>query len=365
MPHVFARQAKVFSGGFTYFARMQSAGSFQQFIQPFSLKLRALSVASLPISDYSSRYLQHFMKDHLYYLHIYASVLDLLQQVTNKPASQISLADFGSGNGLLGLFAKFAGFKHVWLCDIDDAFVESSRLLSVKLAIPIEGFITGTVAALETAMQGRKLDAVIGTDVIEHIYSVPDFMQTIARINPGMATVFTTASNPHNYWKCRQLSKLQMQDELQGSNPADFDLAGPSATPPFLQMRKEIINSKFPQLEPAVLQRLAANTRGMIAEDVIKTAAEYLQTGAIPELADQWPNTCHPLTGTWTERIVPIKDYRDMYEACGFQLKIFNGFYNVQSRGLRKNVNSFRNLFVKLTGKYAAPFITLVGYKSA
>ncbi|RYF91871.1 MAG: class I SAM-dependent methyltransferase [Chitinophagaceae bacterium] len=344
---------------------MQSAGSFQKFIVPFSQKLLAIDVASLPTNNYSSRYLQHLLQEHLYYLHIYASVLHLLQAHSKKPASQIALADFGSGNGLLGLFAKFAGFKQVWLCDMDAAFVNSSRLLATKLELNMDGFVTGSIAELESAVSGHTLDAVIGTDVIEHIYSVPHFLQTMAHINPEMVTVFTTASNPHNYLKCRQLIKLQLQDELQGSNPEDFDLAGPTATPAFLQMRKEIIADKFPAMEPTVLQQLAASTRGMRASDILTAAEDFVRTGVMPSLTDKWPNTCHPLTGTFTERILSIKDYGNMFAATGFQLKVYNGFYNVQAGGLKKNVNSFRNLFVKLTGKYAAPFISLVGYKSA
>ena len=350
---------------FTYFAGMQSAGQFQQFIHPFSKKLLAINAASLPIADYSKRYLQHLLENHLYYLEIYASVLEQLLQHTPKSPAQIAMADFGSGNGLLGMFAKFAGFKNVWLCDMDAAFVQASQVLAGELDLELDGYVTGSIEELKAAVAHQPLDAVVGTDVIEHIYSIPNFLQVIACMNAAMVTVLTTASNPHNFLKCRKLAKLQLQDELQGSNPADFELAGPSVTRPFLQIRKEIIEDAFPGLPAGDLERLARATRGLIKADILEASAAFLQTGDLPKADDRWPNTCNPHTGTWTERILPITTYRHMYEANGFALQMTNGFHNRHAEGIKKNVNLFRNGIVKLSGKYAAPFITLIGYKSA
>jgi hypothetical protein len=75
-------------------------------------------------------------------------------------------------------------------------------------------------------------------------------------------------------------------------------------------------------------------------------------------------NTCNPFNGSWTERILSISAYKKIYAQQGFSIEIYNGFYNQHNTGIKKYVNVLGNAMVKLTGKYAAPFIGIVGYKS-
>lgn len=342
---------------------MQSAGDFQKFIDPFSQKLSQLNVASLPMSDYCKRYLQYLLSNQFYFLEIYATVLSQLMQHSHKVPGEMNLADYGSGNGLLGIFAKFAGFKKVWLCDMDAEFMNASKILAGELQLELDGYVTGTAATLQTAVGGNHLDAVVGTDVIEHIYSLEDFLATIANINPAMLTVFTTASNPDNFIKCRQLKKMQLQDELIGSNPGDAVLAGAESTEAFLLSRQKIIAEKFPSLPESDLLSLSKATRGLIKNDIIAATNEFLQTGKMPQADDDSVNTCNPFNGSWTERILSINAYHKIYNRAGFEIEVQNGFYNRHGKSLKKYVNFFRNEMVKLTGKYAAPFISIVGYK--
>lgn len=348
---------------FPYFAGMRSAGEFQKFIRPFSQKLLALDVGALPMSAYSKRYLQHLFDHHLYYLEIYAGVLDQLMRHSSKAQAEIHLVDFGAGNGLLGLFAKFAGFKKVWVCDMDAHFVSSSRVLAGAFELELDGFINCNVHTLQSALSSEQVDAVVATDVIEHIYSMEHFLATIAKMNPAMVTVFTTASNPDNFIKCRQLEKLQLQDELLGCDPEDSVLAGAEKTEPFIESRKKIIADLFPQLSKADLLSLSKATRGLIKADIVTAINAYLQNGTMPQPDNHWANTCNPYTGTWTERILSIQSYRKIYRQHGFTLELTNGFYGTHSPGIKRYINFAGNILVKLTGKYAAPFISLIGYK--
>ncbi len=349
---------------FPYFAGMRSAEAFKQFIIPFSQKLLALDVGCLPMSTYNKRYLQHLVDHHLYYLEIYASVLEQLRQHISKVPGEIHLADFGAGNGLLGLFAKFAGFKKVWLCDMDADFVNASKVLAGALNIKLDGFVTGNVDTFQSALLTEQLDAVVGTDVIEHIYNLEHFFASIASMNADMVTVFTTASNPDNFMKCRKLKKLQLQDELLGSAPEDSLLAGAEKTEAFIESRKKIIGEQFPKLSETELFKLSKATRGLIVADIIKATHAYLRTGQMPQPDASSANTCNPFNGSWTERILSINAYKKIYNAQGFALALHNGYYNPHSNGLKIYINFASNIMVKLTGKYAAPFISLVGYKS-
>ena len=47
---------------------------------------------------------------------------------------------------------------------------------------------------------------------IEHIYDLQDFFSNIRQINPDIVSVFTTSANPENYFKVRQLKRLQLKE---------------------------------------------------------------------------------------------------------------------------------------------------------
>ncbi|MBC7866051.1 MAG: hypothetical protein H7X88_00830, partial [Gloeobacteraceae cyanobacterium ES-bin-316] len=208
------------------------------------------------------------------------------------------------------------------------------------------------------------IHAVIGTDVIEHIYSLDHFFAFIAEINTEMLTVFTTASNPHNFIKNRKLKKLQLQDELQGGDPSDSVLAGAEKNEAFIVLRRKIIEDNFPSFNHDEVIQLSQVTRGLNKPSILKAVNLLLTTGKMPEPDIHVTNTCNPLTGSWTERILPIKKYQEIYSSNGFYLQVHNGFYNNHAAGLKKYLNIILNIIVKIAGKYAAPFISLVGYKS-
>lgn len=275
-----------------------------------------------------------------------------------REKEKISLVDYGAGNGLLGIFAKYCGIGEVYISDISPEFVESAENLSRILGISIDGFIKGDIDALD----GLEINAIAGTDVIEHIYDLDKFIAQVSRLNPEMISVFTTASNPKNFLKITQLKNLQRKDELIGGNPNDSLLFGSEAHEAFLKMRKDIIHSVAPHLEEKILIKLAEHTRGKNREDILQTVITFLSSGSFPEKIKHPTNTCNPMTGSWTERILELDEYKKIFSGHNFQLRTYNGFYDIDKKGLKKNINVILNYSVCIFGKLTAPFITLVGY---
>ncbi|MEI2747673.1 MAG: hypothetical protein V9E88_02790 [Ferruginibacter sp.] len=83
--------------------------------------------------------------------------------------------DYGAGNGLLGIFARYCGFGRVALNDIDLPFLEAARKLSQALHIDMDAFIEGDISQVKDHPYAKQLNAIAGTDVIEHIYNLDDF----------------------------------------------------------------------------------------------------------------------------------------------------------------------------------------------
>ena len=335
--------------------------SFKHYIPIFEEKLHAVDVQSLVIAPYCKRYLNHLFQNSKYYLSIYAEVLEKVKQESNIPVIDMCLLDYGAGNGLLGLFAKFCGFGKVMINDIDEPFLNASKILTSALNIDIHQFILGDLDDVKKVPFCQKIDALVATDLIEHIYDLDEFVATIASINPNMVSVFTTGSNPKNYFKVRQLMKLQWRDELVGGQENDALLFGHDAHDSYLKMRENIIRNIAPELDENIILRLAKLTRGKNRKDIITAVKNYQSKKELPVLIAHPTNTCHPETGSWTERLMPISMYKFIFLQHRFNLHISAGFYNQYKFGIKGICLAFLNKIILIFGLKLAPFIFLTG----
>ena len=130
--------------GFLLFCGMATRNIFVQRINGFANLLDNLSASSALLDDYPRRYLSYLLRHRHYYLHIYAFVLQKALEKSSKQITDVTLLDYGCGNGLLGLFAKYCGIKKVYLCDNVPNFIEGSKLTAAALELEIDKFITGT-----------------------------------------------------------------------------------------------------------------------------------------------------------------------------------------------------------------------------
>ncbi len=340
---------------------MESFEKIQEYIPAFERKLNEIVVGQLSADLFCKKYLDHLLEYKRYYLEIYAAVLELAMNHAVQPKEEIVLIDYGAGNGLLGLFAKFCGFQKVYINDISKSFSDAAEELSTVLGIPVDGVITGDITNVAEYFRSGKPTAIIGTDVIEHIYDLDVFFTSIRNINPRMVTVFTTASNPDNKFKLRKLKALQIKDEFKGGSPEDYALFGETVVAPFIKTREKIIRNNFPSLEDKVVLQLAGSTRGLIEKDILSAARQFIDHKILPVALTHPTNTCDPISGSWTERILTIDEYQQIYTAAGFNLKVYNGFYNEYYGVFKASILKIANLFIKIAGRRLAPFISLVG----
>ena len=260
------------------------------------------------------------------------------------------------------MFAKHCGFQKVFLSDIDKSFIDSSIVLARQLNIIIEGFVHGSIQELRLSIGNEIPDAIAGTDVIEHIYDLDLFFETLTNMNPSIISVFTTSANPENYFKVQQLKKLHRKDELEGGQPGDFLLFGQHAHESFINIRKKIIKSSA-NLTGDEIEMLAKATRGYDKNDIIKAVDKYVSTHELAEVIRHPTNTCNPLNSSWTERILSLDEYTRIYTRHGFSLEIYEGFYDQYKPGIKKILSAGVNFLVKILGNKIAPFIILVGYE--
>ncbi len=156
--------------------------SFKKNIPTFSKLLSNIDAASITADAYAQQYLMLLLKHKIYYLNIYATVLEGAFADIQKPIDEISILDFGCGNGLLALFAKFSGVGFVAASDMNVPFLLSAQQLSKQLDLQLDQWVIGNEDILPKAFQKQRIDIIVATDVIEHIYNLDKFFKTITII---------------------------------------------------------------------------------------------------------------------------------------------------------------------------------------
>lgn len=335
---------------------------FDHRVKEFAQLLNRVDPDQLKSSAYSQRYLAHLMEHRLYFISIYSQLLDKVIRLAKKEPPQVSLLDYGAGNGLLAMFASYCGFQKVYINDMDAGFISAAEQTAAQLGITIEGFIAGDINKTRECLNSSPPDIIVGTDVIEHIYNLDEFLRELHQLNPAIVAGFTTAANIHNPVKRKRIIALQQKDEFQGSSPTDGILTGQEAHPSFLSLRREIIVKQLPGETPAIIDQLAKATRGMNKDDVIRACTSFRDSGTLPDPPKHPTNTCDPLTGSWTERLMSMDEYTAAFRRAGFNLSHSCGFYDTHKSQWHKNlVGKLLNIGVRLAGKSLAPYLVLTG----
>ncbi len=303
-----------------------------------AVTLRRIDYSALDISDYSRNYIKLLLPILDYYLDICNRALDLL--------SPSILVDYGGGHGFMSLLAKERGIPNVIYIDHNPEAAKTVSTLSSLIGFGPDTILTGDQETLLRWCQEHRCtpDALVGIDVIEHIYRLEPFFATLHTLNPQMSMAFSTASTPFNPFVKKRLKRFMLTDEY-----GNGDRKG------YLQLRREHIASQHPGFSEEELDRWAAATRGLTFDDI--TAA--LQTPANrPHPTTKHPNTCDPATGNWTERILSLGEYRQIVSPR--HITLHKGFYDSHKKGLKGFVTRSLNLLIHLPcTRPLAPFIIL------
>lgn len=281
--------------------------------------LEGLSLRNLQISAYSRKSLRRTLDAAQYYLEIYNHALDKALQLCSLSPAEMTVVDYGGGHGLLGILAKRVGFGRVIYVDYNTDAFRTVGVLSQMLGSGPDVMLMGDASTLAEWCRKNNVrpDALLGMDVIEHIYVLDTFFGALHEIYPKMKMVFTTASTPYNKRVLRRLHKAMRKDE-----------EGTSRSKGFLQLRYEHIMKLHPDMSEREAMQWARDTRGLTYGDVERSIEAQS-----PNLLLDPHNTCDPETGSWTERVLPIDDYRQILAPYGFGLYVLPGFYNEYRRG--------------------------------
>lgn len=313
-------------------------------------QLKNIDYNSLPISSYSRNYILRMLPNIDYYLEIYQRSIDLMLQRLGKKAEDTVMIDYGGGHGFLSLTAKQMGIGKVIYIDLNPQAVEAMQAVSAEMDLSPDIILQGnsTDLRLWCKRNGVIPDAVLGTDVIEHIYRLELFFYDLYATNPNLLMLFTTGSTPFNPWVKKRLRRIMMQDEL-----------GHGGKPGYFQLRKQFILKNYPDMSDLDAEVWASDTRGLTYPDILVAIDSHR-----PNIGIDNYNTCDPATGNWTERILSIKRYQRIVDRYHTTVEVELGYYNIHCKGLKRLAAKIVNLFIRKTNcRKLAPFITLLFIK--
>lgn len=313
----------------------------------FVSTLQTAPITTAGINDYHLRYIQRMLPVLDYYVAIYARSLSWMLEQTNREIEQLTLVDYGGGEGFCSLLMKYLGVGQVIYVDMNSEAADTVDRLSDMLGWGPDVVLTGDARTLRKwcEHEGEVPNGVMGMDVIEHIYSLDEFFCDIISITHTIPMLFTTASTPYNHRKVRQLHKAMQLDE-QGDNQREG----------FWNLRRSFIAKHYPLMEVEKLDYWATHTRGLNYDDILRAVDRNS-----PNLLRDRYNTCDPTTGSWTERILPVEDYRQLLLPYHYTLHEALGFYNTYRKGIKGGLSKIGNRMISTRGgKRWAPFLYLL-----
>ncbi|MBU2489420.1 MAG: hypothetical protein KKA60_08525 [Proteobacteria bacterium] len=331
-------------------------------------KLAGVDPFSLPVSDYSRRYLSDKLASLPQVMALYTHILSACLSATGKDPGELAVVDYGGGTGMLSLLAREAGARTVVYLDIYGLSCVDAASLAKSLDLSADHYVEGDVEALFSFLETSGLvpDVVASYDVIEHVYDILGFFRRLGDLPRETALVMASGANEANPLLRRRLSAIHRWVETEGQE-ARWGQKERDCKTAYLTERETILSAEFVRLgidpQPPGLGELARRTRGLAGEDLCLAAARFLETGDLPEPPAHPTNTCDPHTGNWAENLLDPQDLVRVLREAGRPARVAPGLYGPGGRGAKDAAKRLANLFIRAAGSralFAAPFYTVI-----
>lgn len=297
------------------------------------VQIANLDVEALDIEPYFKEYFKrcHFTRQY-FTLETSAKLLYDSLVLLNKPHTEVSLMDYGAGIGTLYILAKRIGVKQVIYNDYLPGFTNGAMVIDKALGIKMDVYVTGDVDVTCEVLKEKniELDLVLSRNVIEHIYNLQCYFETLHRHQPKAILYNSTTAN----WR----------------NPAahiQHVLIHKKNKPVMVAEKKEYILKNLKGISEADATSLATNLISIGSTDFTNFVKSY--TAGKPTPQKDYTNICN-LDGTWCEHLIPYKQYIKF--AHNYNVQFLPGIWDVNySSVLKRTLGKILNFATKILGK--------------
>lgn len=317
--------------------------------------LKNFNTGSLGSSDtYNDYFIHHHLGPRLFFsIQNSAHILYNAVVLCNKPLSEINGIDYGAGLGTLFMLGGMLGFKRFDYNDYLPEWQVTAEAVCKKLNIVINDYITGDINAVSSfaASQNIRYDIVVSRNVIEHIYSLPEFYSVIFNHNAKAVVYSTTTANFHN--PVMRLYHIYIHKKVER-----------------LYYRQQRIE-EIKKLNPAILSNdmtsLAELTRGKGQQDFIDAVSNFTAYKPITVDKSLRTNVCDCINGVWSEHLLTKNEYQGIINTAGFKMVYNAGYWDTHySSGIKNIMTALLNKIIKLMGVQKgillSPFVNVAAY---
>ena len=336
-------------------------------------KLAAIDIDKLDIEDSSkSQFSNHVVAGIDSSLRRFSYILSWALANNHDAYEDFVLIDHGAGVGTMSLLAKELGIGTVIYNDLYEPYCRDARTIAQALSGDLaDYYVHGNTDELVDFLKTNLIscNAIVSYDVIEHIYNIEKFLQSLPKMSNGPLTaVLASGANPFNPKTLRYLTRFHKKAEY-GGRKWKQGCRDDYLTTAYLTVRKEIISKYASSLSGSEVEQIAKATRGLIEPDIKSVIDEYLKTGGICRQPDHPSNTVNPYTGNWAERLHNIDHLLKVMTDAGFTAEVLPGYYggSACNNPVKRAMGTFFNCVISTLGSKGlilAPFYTLYARKA-
>jgi 2-polyprenyl-3-methyl-5-hydroxy-6-metoxy-1,4-benzoquinol methylase len=316
-----------------------------------------LSVLDVSNLDTDVLYRDYFSKHHLgkrlfFSLQNSAHIIYEAVKKTGRPVSELTFIDYGAGLGTLFMLAGKMGFKKTMYNDYFPDWHQPAKALCTALSVKIDGFVEGDIATVTSHAEANNLmyDIIASRNVIEHIYSLPHFYETIFRHNTNAITYSTTTANFHNPAMRLYHKHIHATGEKNG----------------YRKQRMQEIKKMYPAINDEQLSRICELTRGKGQKDFTDAVNNLIAGKSFKQDETLRSNTCDCITGVWNEHLLTKKEYGNIINNAGFKMEYAPGYWDTHYKSPLMNMAArvFNKVILLLNsqGIILSPFVNVVAY---
>ena len=260
--------------------------------------------------EYFNAIFENPSKDHTEPLKGYSEYVSNLFFLAD--AREKSVLDAGCGFGMYSILFRILGAREVVGIDLNEEKITCFKRLLQRLDMSSE--ITAKLEdASKPSFDDERFDVVISNEVISHVGDQEEYLREILRIlKPGGRLVLRDNNNALNKKVVDSQSEIWEKSEI---GPVE----GLGLDKPYIEMREDMIRSRFPESTTDQINYLSRETQGMWGEQIYREAERYLATGECRRITGfQYRN---PETGEFQE--FPFNPYElgNRLQSIGFTVK--------------------------------------------
>lgn len=317
--------------------------------------LKNFDTAALAANDtYNDYFVNHHLGKRLFFsIQNSAHILYGAIKISGKPLHEIIGIDYGAGLGTLFMLGGMLGCRRFDYNDHLPGWQATAKVVCKSIGIAVNDFVTGDINAVArfAASKNIQYNMVVSRNVIEHIYSLPEFYSVIFKHNPHAVIYSTTTANYHN--PVMRLYHIYIHQKVEREY--------------YFNQRMEEIKKLQPLPADDKLKKITALTRGKGQQDFIDAVNNFATDKPIKKDSSLRSNTCDCITGVWSEHLLAKNEYGKIINHAGFKISYTAGYWDTHYSSAPKNIMAkFFNKIIFLLGKKNAvalsPFVNVVAF---